>query len=180
MCGRWLDHATRLSIRPLDAPAYLPLKPLRARAGAGSVRPDQFKAGQGRDRCCLDPRPSAHKSVQARGMYVSQEDQARGVDQDMALAPECFLARIVALLRPAHTCYPCSVWASPRRRPPRARGRALPACGRARATGRACAGACRPSAGGSGGSEPLTTAGRGVGACALRTLSAQGGRSPEA
>jgi hypothetical protein len=135
MCGRWLDHATRLSIRPLDAPAYLPLKPLRARAGAGSVRPDQFKAGQGRDRCCLDPRPSAHKSVQARGMYVSQEDQARGVDQDMALAPERFLARIVAPLRPAHTCYPCSVWASTTA----AKGsRARPSGLRARSRNRSC------------------------------------------
>ena len=93
--------------RHLDAPAPFLFEPLREGAGIGSVRPDQFQARESRRRSRLDHLSCAHCIVQTRGVDVSQEDQARGVHQNVALAPERLFARVEAPLGPACTRGPC-------------------------------------------------------------------------
>ncbi len=87
--------------------AAFPLQPGCERAGIGALRPGQLQPGQGRHGRQLDHRPCAHRAVQAGGMDVRQEDQARHVHQDMALAPKRLLGCIATSIRAACTRCPC-------------------------------------------------------------------------
>ena len=94
------DKLVRLgSFDDFNGPAVPPNRPIHKLPGITAIRPDDFKASPSRTQL-LDQQLAAVTVLDVGRVNDQREDQAERVNDDMALTPLGFLARIVPSVAP--------------------------------------------------------------------------------